>query len=315
MVAVYVRRPTVLGVIAVLCGGVGAARFLQLLASRVPTSEIVAIVNVGDDVEMHGLTICPDIDTIIYTLSGLHNDELGWGLRGETWRTMDALAELGGDTWFRLGDLDLATHLYRTARLRRGDTKTDITADLARQRGLDLRILPVTNDPLATMIDSEVGRLSFQEYFVRERHSVAARAVTYDGHAAATPEVREALESADRIIIAPSNPILSIAPLLAVDGVRDALERRRDVVSAISPLIGGRAVKGPADHLMSELGYRPDAVGVAQYYASWCSQLVIDRADEHLADEVRDACGSVAVCGTLMSDPQQAAELLAALGL
>ena len=315
MVAVYVRRPTVLDVIAVLCGGVGAARFLQLLASRVATSEIVAIVNVGDDVEMHGLTICPDIDTIIYTLSGLHNDELGWGLRGETWRTMDALAELGGDTWFRLGDLDLATHLYRTARLRRGDTKTAITADLARQRGLALRILPVTNDPLATMIDSDVGRLSFQEYFVRERHGVPARAVTYEGDANLTPEVREVLETAERIIIAPSNPILSIAPLLAVSGVRDIIVRRREVVSAISPLIGGRAVKGPADHLMNELGYRPDAVGVATYYAPFCSTLVIDRADEHLAHDVREACGSVVVCGTLMSDPSQAAELVAAVGL
>lgn len=279
------------------------------------TSDIVAVVNVGDDVEMHGLTVCPDIDTIIYTLSGLHNDELGWGLRGESWRTMDALAELGGDTWFRLGDLDLATHLYRTARLRRGDTKTAITADLARRRGLDLRILPVTNDPLATMIDSEKGRLSFQEYFVRERHSVVATAVTFEGPATMTPEVADVLASADRIIVAPSNPILSISPLLAVEGVRETLATRRSVVSAISPLIDGRAVKGPADHLMSELGYRPDAVGVAHFYAPFCSQLIIDHHDAHLAEEVRDACGSVVVSGTLMSDPVQGRELLAALGL
>jgi LPPG:FO 2-phospho-L-lactate transferase len=294
---------------------VGAARFLQLLATRVDPSELVAIVNVGDDVTMHGLTVCPDIDTIIYTLSGLHNDELGWGLRGESWRTMDALAALGGDTWFRLGDLDLATHLYRTARLARGDRKTDITRDLARTRGLGLSVLPITDDPLATMIDSEIGRLSFQEYFVRERHSVVARGIHFEGDSHITPEAREALETAERIFIAPSNPLLSIDPLLAVRGVREIIEAKRAVTTAISPLIGGAAVKGPADRLMAELGHRADCVGVAELYSTLCSTMVIDRVDQDKADAVLAHCDRVVVSGTIMSDPAQGHELLDQLGL
>jgi len=278
--------PRVVVVITVLCGGVGAAKMLAALSLAVDERTICGIVNTGDDLTMHGLRICPDIDTITYTLAGLNNNELGWGLADETWRVMDELGALGGDNWFRLGDRDLATHLYRSQRLAEGASLSLVTAELLARRGVRLALLPVSEDPLATVFSTrDRGRLSFQEYFVRERHAVVVEAVDVRGADLATPApgVLDTIREAERIVISPSNPLISIAPILAVPGVRSALAARRDDVIAVSPLIGGRALKGPADRLLEELGHGATNAAIASIYSGIVGTLVIDRADA--ADE------------------------------
>ncbi len=301
--------------ITVLSGGVGAARLLAALSASVDPSEITAIVNVGDDLVMHGLTICPDLDTIMYTLAGLNNPELGWGLAGESWRVMDELDALGGAAWFRLGDRDLATHLYRSQRLSDGATKTQVAAELCDRVGVRVRLLPVTNDTLATFFETEVGRLSFQEYFVRHHHDVTVAAIDIAGAeaATATPEVLAALRESSRIVIAPSNPLISIDPLLRVHGVREVLERRRDVVVGVSPIIDGRALKGPADRLLAELGHEVSCLGVVDFYKGLVGRWIIDEADADRADEVRGRGVNVTVTTTIMAEPENARRLCAAV--
>ena len=301
--------------ISVLSGGVGAARLLTTLHANLPDLELDAVVNVGDDLVLHGLSICPDLDTITYTLAGLNNEITGWGLTGETWRVMDELESLGGAAWFRLGDRDLATHLYRTQRLREGATKSRVTRELAERHGLGVRLLPVSDDPLATVLDTEVGELSFQEYFVAHRHAVAVRAIRFEGaaSAAAAPGVLASLERATRIVIAPSNPLLSIAPILAVVSVRELLAARRDDVVAVSPIVGGAALKGPADRLLAEMGYPATCVGVAQYYRGLVGTLVIDEVDAAHADAVRDLGMDCVVTTTIMADPANGARLARAI--
>ncbi len=300
--------------IAVLCGGVGAARLLRAWR-EFTEEELVAIVNVGDDTVMHGLTICPDLDSITYHLAGLHNEELGWGLREESWRTMERLGALGGENWFRLGDLDLATHLYRTQRLRQGDTKSAVAADLAARLGVTITLRPVTDDVLETRLDTEVGDLSFQEYFVQHRHSVRVERVRFEGAAASRPApgVIEALNDARRVVVAPSNPLLSIDPLLAVPGVREVLVERGDAL-AISPIIGGRALKGPADRLMSELGLDVSPVGVASHYAPWLGTMVMDHEDAELRPAVEMTGCQAVVTGTHLDRPDEIRELVEILG-
>jgi LPPG:FO 2-phospho-L-lactate transferase len=282
---------------------VGAARLLRALSLVIEPSEITAIVNVGDDLVLHGLTICPDLDTITYTLAGLNNDELGWGLYGESWRVMDELDALGGAAWFRLGDRDLATHLYRTQRLSEGVTKTDVALELARHHGVNVRLLPVTNDVVATEFLTERGRLSFQDYFVRHHHDVVVNAIDIMGAniARATPEVMEALAASARIVIAPSNPLISIDPILQIPGIRELLLERRDDVVAVSPIIGGAALKGPADRLLGELGYEVSTIGVVDFYGDLVGTWIIDETDESLADEVRRRGFRVEVTTTIMS--------------
>jgi len=298
-------------VITVLSGGVGAARLLRALSDVVDPPELTAVVNVGDDLVLHGLTICPDLDTITYTLAGLNNDELGWGLRGETWRVMDELAELGGAAWFRLGDRDLATHLYRSQRLAEGATKTEVTRELAQRHGVTVTVLPVSDDPLATEFLTDEGRLSFQEYFVQRRHDVVVRGVEVVGAASArvTAEVEWALAHGDRVVIAPSNPLVSIDPILQVPGVREALRERRDDVVAISPIIRGAALKGPADRLLRELGYESSAWGVAEYYGDLVGTWIIDEADRDLAESIRRRGARVEVTTTIMAEPENARRL------
>jgi LPPG:FO 2-phospho-L-lactate transferase len=288
---------------------------LRALRTQVSPADVSAVVNVGDDLVLHGLTICPDLDTISYTLTGRNNEELGWGLNGETWRVMEQLGQLGGANWFGLGDLDLATHLYRSQRLAEGATKTQVTTELAERLGVDIHLWPVTNDPVATTFESELGTLTFQEYFVRHHHNVSVSAVHFTGASSATltPEARRALEDAERIIIAPSNPLISIGPLLAIPGVRDLLERRRADVIAVSPIIAGAAVKGPADRLLRELGYDVSCVGVATYYEGLIGTMVIDEADRDLAERVAATGCRVVVTTTLMSDPLQAHALVRAV--
>ena len=307
--------------IAVLCGGVGAARLLRALHGVFPAPRTTAIVNVADDTTMHGLHISPDIDTVVYTLAGAIDPERGWGLAGETWEAMGALERLGarrpegssaGGTWFNLGDRDLATHLYRTARLAEGATLSEVTAELAAAWGLGQRILPVTDEPVrTTMITADGEQLGFQEYFVGRRHGVAVRAVRFDGAAQArlTDQVVEALGDAARIVIAPSNPIVSIGPLRAVPGMDEILRERRADVVAVSPIIAGSALKGPADRMLAELGHEASCVGVAELYAGIAGTLVIDEADADRAGDVRDAGLDAVVAPTVMSEPGVAERL------
>lgn len=301
--------------ITVLSGGVGAARLLKALSQHVDATELVAIVNVGDDLVLHGLTICPDLDTITYTLAGLNNEELGWGLTGESWRVMKELGELGGESWFGLGDRDLATHLYRSQRLSDGATKSEVADELRRHHGVGVRLLPATNDVVATTFETEIGTLSFQEYFVKHHHGVVVNAVVIEGADVAEPGpgVLEALEQATRIVIAPSNPLISIDPILRIPGVRDMLAQRRSDVVAVSPIINGAALKGPADRLLSELGHDVSATGVVDFYEGLVGTWIIDEQDAALADNIATRGVAVKVTTTIMADPHNASRLAEAV--
>jgi LPPG:FO 2-phospho-L-lactate transferase len=306
-------------VLVTLCGGVGAARMLSGIVSVVPANSVTAIVNVADDMVLHGLHISPDIDTVTYTLAGMDNRQTGWGIAGESWTVMDELAQLGGESWFRLGDRDLATHLFRTERLAAGDSLSTVTRALAARRNVEVGLLPVTDDPLRTVLTldeaTELGppgtEAAFQDYFVRLGHNVAVRAVRFEGaeRARAAPGVMDALAQAARIVVCPSNPIVSIGPLLAVPGVLAALEARREDIIAVSPIIAGAALKGPADRLMKELGTEPSVVGVARLYARWVSTLVIDEADRADVEAVEAQGMRCIVAPTIMDSPKRAAAL------
>ncbi|MBV8462387.1 MAG: 2-phospho-L-lactate transferase [Acidimicrobiales bacterium] len=292
---------------------------LSGLVRVVPPEDITAVVNVGDDMVLHGLHISPDLDTVMYTLAGMDNPDTGWGVAGETWTVMDELARLGGEDWFRLGDRDLATHLFRTGRLQAGDTLSTVTGELCARRGITVRMLPVTDDPLRTRLTlaeaSPLGpsgtEVAFQDYFVRLRHDVAVRDVRFEGAASTRPApgVTASLEQADTIVVCPSNPVVSIGPLLSVPGVRDVLASRRTRVVAVSPIVAGAALKGPADRLMTELGTEASVVGVARLYAPWVGTLVVDVADASLAAAVEAEGIRCTVAPTVMSSPDRAADL------
>jgi LPPG:FO 2-phospho-L-lactate transferase len=298
--------------IAALAGGVGAARLLRGMVEVVPPEDITAIVNTGDDTVLHGLHIAPDLDTVMYTLADAINTETGWGLAGETWRVMESLRRLGGVTWFNLGDQDLATHCFRTQRLSEGATLGVVTAELARSWGLGIRLVPVTDDPLRTRLQLVDGpEVGFQEYFVQLRHDVPVSGVRFEGaeQARPGPGVLEALQAADSIVVCPSNPVVSIGPLLAVPGLREQLEKARDRIVGVSPIIAGAALKGPADRLLREMGFESSVVGVAQWYAAWMGTLVIDEADADLARAVEAEGVRCVVAPTVMSSVDRAAAL------
>ena len=313
------RGVTLPAMLTALAGGVGAARFLRGLVDVVDPSEVTVVVNTGDDDEFHGLWVSPDLDSVTYTLADAHNPETGWGLAGETFATIDALDRYGVPTWFRLGDRDLATHLYRTGRLRAGATLSAVTSELCQRRGIDVRLSPVTDDVLRTRVTlaeaSELGpaglEVGFQDYFVRLRHGVAVRSVRFEGVASARPApgVLASLGTARRIVVCPSNPVVSIGPLLAVPGVLDAVTARREDVIAVSPIVAGAALKGPADRLLSELGTEASVVGVARLYAPWVGTLVVDDADARLAADVEAEGVRCVVTGTVMTSPERAASL------
>jgi LPPG:FO 2-phospho-L-lactate transferase len=299
-------------VLTALAGGVGAARFLAGLAAVVDPSEITAIVNTGDDFVLHGLRISPDLDTVTYTLAGAVNPETGWGLRGETWTVMDELAARGGQTWFRLGDRDLATHLYRTHRVSEGAPLSDITAELARSWRVAVRILPMCDEPVETRVTvAAEGEIGFQDYFVGRGHRVPVTALRFAGIEAAKPGpgVLDALATAERVIVCPSNPLVSIGPILAVPGIEEALAYRRDDAVAISPIIAGAALKGPADRMLRELGHEPSVVGVARLYAGLVRTLVIDTADAERAGEIEAEGLRCLVAPTIMWGLPEAAAL------
>jgi LPPG:FO 2-phospho-L-lactate transferase len=318
--------------ITVVCGGVGAARFLRALAFAWPTDDTVGVVNTGDDTVLHGLSISPDLDTIVYTLSGAIDPDRGWGLRDETWRAMEALARfvrvrpagsMAAPTWFNLGDQDLATHFYRTARLAEGATLTEATDEVRRAFGVGQRLVPMSDQRVTTMVTlpEEDLEVPFQEYFVQRRHGVPVSAVRFDGAEVAVLQASAAAALADSraIVIAPSNPIVSIGPIRALAGVDALLAARRDTVVAISPIVGGAALKGPADRMLEELGHEASVVGVARLYAPIAGTLVIDPIDAHLAADVEAAGMKAVVTPSIMSTPEVARELavrtLAAVGI
>ena len=312
------ERPTADGAadsVAVLAGGVGAARFLSgLLRVRRP-AEVTAIVNVGDDFTLCGLNISPDLDTVTYTLADQINPETGWGRAGETWRVLTELGRLGGQDWFKLGDLDLALHLFRTQRRSEGASLSQVTGEIAARFGLELTLLPVSDDPIQTRITpaEPVGaaEIDFQDYFVAHQHGIAVSAVRFAGIDAARPApgVLRALQDAETIVVAPSNPFVSIGPVVDVPQVRETLCRRRDSVVAVSPIVGGTSIKGPAGAMMRELGHEPSVAGVARLYADFAGTLVIDHADDDLAPAVAEAGMTPVVTDTIMADPHRAAAL------
>ncbi len=299
--------------IAALAGGVGAAKFLAGLVRVGDATDVTAIVNVADDETFHGLHVSPDLDSVTYALGGVHNAELGWGRSGETFRTIDELARFGQPNWFRLGDLDLATHLFRTDRLRAGATLTEVTAEVTHSFGIAARILPVTDDRLRTVVRAGDPARDYpmQEWFVRERCQPIVESVRFDGAESCRPTdaVFDALGRADAIVVCPSNPIISIGPLLAVPGVRDVMVERRDRVVAVSPIVGGAPVKGPADRLMGPLGIEVSAVGVARLYRDFCTAFVIDEVDRALQPAIEDLGLRVIVTDTMMHNVEIASRL------
>jgi LPPG:FO 2-phospho-L-lactate transferase len=299
--------------VAVIAGGVGAARLLRGMLMAVDPSQVAAIVNTGDDTELHGLSIAPDLDTITYTLAGAIDPERGWGLAGETWNAMEALRRYGdvrpptstaGGTWFALGDHDLATHLYRTARRAERATLTEITAEIAAAWSLECTLLPMTDGRCRTMLRrADSGEwIPFQTYFVGLRHSVAVSEIAFEqDQARPTDAVMTALRDARTIVIAPSNPLVSIAPIRSLPGIDDVLVGRRDRVVAVSPIAGGVALKGPADRMLTELGFQPTVVGVAELYRTIASVLVIDHVDAALAPAVEALGMRCVVTSTVMT--------------
>jgi LPPG:FO 2-phospho-L-lactate transferase len=302
------------GSVVVLCGGVGAARFLEGLVRVVDPETVTAIVNVADDAEFHALQVSPDIDTVLYTLGGIVDPAQGWGVQGDTHVLQDALSRLGRDTWFQLGDRDLATHIHRTALLREGLPLTEITARLARSLGVRVRVLPSSDARQATMVRTDDGWLAFPEYFVRRRQQDIVREVRFDGAGTPAHGVIDAIAGASVVLLAPSNPIVSIGPILALAGLRSALSQTPAPIVAISPIVGGEALKGPAAAMLESLGHEVSPVGVARLYADFLDALVLDERDAALASRVESAGPRAIVAPTIMRD-LAAKELLARVAI
>jgi LPPG:FO 2-phospho-L-lactate transferase len=296
--------------IAVLCGGLGGSRLVHSLALAAGPDRVSAIGNVGDDIELLGVHISPDLDTVLYTLAELLDESRGWGVGDESYAALRQIELLGGDSWFTLGDRDLGLHLVRTERLRRGEPLSAVTADLARALGVDVRILPATDDRLRTYVRTDAGELDFQTWFVRRRHADPVRGVRYEGAEASRPAqgVLEELLEADAVLLAPSNPFVSIGPILAVPGIRESLEARGRV-AAVSPLVGGKAIRGPLAGMMETLGHEPSALGVARLYADFADTFVLDVADAPLAGRIEELGLRPVVCETVMVAPGRRREI------
>jgi LPPG:FO 2-phospho-L-lactate transferase len=302
--------------IAVLSGGVGGARFVRGITELAVPSDVTVVGNVGDDLEVLGLHVSPDLDSIFYMLAGLNDEERGWGRAGESWRALDTVAALGGEAWFRLGDLDLGLHLVRTQALRAGVPLSTVTAQLAAALGVETPVLPATDDRLRTWLATPAGEFAFQEWFVARGHRDEVDGLRFEGaeSAAPAPGVLDALATADLLLLAPSNPYVSLAPILAVPGLREALAARRVPCVAVSPLIGGRAVKGPADRMLGRLAGGTSPRHVAECYAGLIDALVVDEADAGDLDGLGDV--RPIVTATLMVDVDARRRLAeAALGV
>lgn len=290
--------------IVALAGGVGGAKMAHGLQAALPPGALTTVVNTADDFELYGLRICPDLDTVMYTLAGIADPVNGWGVAGDSRNTLDAIARYGEHPWFLLGDQDFATHILRTERLRVGTPLSTVTAELAASLGIPGRILPMTDDRVATLIDTPSGRLEFQEYFVARRQSDDVLGVVFAGidEASANAGVLDAIRDAKTIVVAPSNPIVSVGPILATPGIRAALERTEAPIVAVSPIVGGRALKGPAAQMLATLGHEVSALGVARLYASLVDGMVIDAADRELTAEIERLGPRVLVTETVMGD-------------
>jgi LPPG:FO 2-phospho-L-lactate transferase len=291
-------------VITILAGGVGGARFADGVVQAVGADNVSVVVNTADDFDLYGLHICPDLDTVLYTLAGIANPVLGWGIDGDTRATLSGIAAYGEEPWFQLGDRDFATHILRTAWLRNGTPLGSVMYFLRQRLGVQTPIFPMSDDPVATMIDTSIGRLVFQDYFVRRRQQDDVLGVEFTGIETARPYAAalDTLHDAELIIVAPSNPIVSIGPILAIDAYRQALRDSQVPVIAISPLIGGKALKGPADRMLQSLGHESSALGVARLYDGLIDGFVIDHVDAELAAEIEDLGISVLVTDAIMHD-------------
>ncbi|MDF3075608.1 MAG: hypothetical protein K0S54_3275 [Alphaproteobacteria bacterium] len=287
-----------------LAGGVGGAKLCVGLSKVLGADELQIVVNTGDDFWHLGLAISPDVDSVLYALAGLNDAERGWGRAGETWNFMAALEKLGAPTWFKLGDLDLATHVWRTERLLQADTLSDVTAELARRLGVARRVAPMSDDAAATMVDTDEGRLTFQDYFVARQCRPRLLRLHFEEASIAEPAnaLVEALHSPElqAIVLCPSNPFVSIAPILALAGVRSVLEQRRAPLVAVSPIVGGQAIKGPAAKMMAELGAEVSPLGIVRHYGTLLDGLVIDTQDARLQRDIEATGCKVQVCDTIM---------------
>lgn len=294
------RHPS--GLTLALAGGVGGAKLALGLARILPPEQLVIVVNTGDDDEFHGLHVSPDLDTMTYTLSGRYNPQTGWGIAGDTFATLAMLNRLGSETWFNLGDQDFAMHIRRTELLRQGVTLSEVTAELTAQLSVKHQIIPMSDEPVRTMLETEIGILSMQEYFVQRRAEPKVKAIKYAGAEQATPSpgFAAALASADTIVFCPSNPHLSVAPILAIPSVRDTIAAHPGRRLAVSPIVGGDAVRGPAGKIMAELGAEVSAVGVAGEYAGLCDVLLIDSQDADRSDEIRSLGMTPAAANIIM---------------
>jgi LPPG:FO 2-phospho-L-lactate transferase len=300
-------------VIVALAGGVGGAKMAQGLQQALPPGDLTVVVNTADDFSLYGLHISPDLDTVMYTLAGIADPVNGWGVAGDTRQTLDAIARYGRDPWFLLGDQDFATHILRTERLREGAPLSVVTAELASALGIPSRIVPMTDDPVATKVETPAGRLDFQDYFVGRRQSDDVLGVAFAGidSARAHPAALAAIAEAEAVVIAPSNPIVSIGPILETPGVREALVATPGPVVAVSPIVGGRALKGPAAKMLETLGHEVSALGVARLYEGLVDGLVIDEVDQDLAPEIAARGQRVLVTGTVMGDREDRRRLAA----
>ena len=290
--------------IVVLAGGVGGAKMAQGLQAALPPGDLTVVVNTADDFELYGLLISPDLDTVMYTLAGIADPVNGWGVAGDTRNTLDAIARYGEEPWFLLGDQDFATHILRTERLRAGRPLSAVTTELAGALGIRSRIVPMTDDRVATLVDTPAGKLEFQDYFVGRRQSDDVLGVAFAGieQATAHPDALAAIREAETVVIAPSNPIVSVAPILEIPGMREALGDTQAAIVAVSPIVGGRALKGPAAQMLATLGHEVSALGVARLYAGLIDGLVIDEIDRELMPAIELSGLRVLVTATVMGD-------------
>jgi len=301
--------------IAALAGGVGASKLLLGLNDVMEPRDLTVIVNTGDDITLHGLKISPDLDIVTYTLAGVVDESKGWGYRGETFHALKRLATFGHIHWFNLGDRDLATHIHRSAMLAEGRSLSDAAESIRLALGVKARILPMCDQPVPTMIDTAEGELHFQEYLVKRRAQAVVRGIRFDGVETARPAkgVLETIRNAERILICPSNPLISIGPILAVPGIREALRARKKNVIAVCPIVAGKSLKGPSDKMLVELGHEASALGVAKLYANFTGTFVIDPADKTQAGSIRKLGMQVEVVPTVMKTRTQKRKLARSL--
>ena len=292
--------------VVALAGGVGGAKLALGFSHILGPEELTVVVNTADDDHFYGLHVSPDLDTVLYTLAGVSNAEMGWGLAGESFRTLDRLKEYGVDAWFNLGDLDLATHLYRTKMLDEGKTLSEVCQQLASSLGVEHKILPVTDSPIKTMVETQDGIMSFQEYFVKNRCDPIVKSIDFNGssNCTVTPGVRRAVLNMDLLVFCPSNPFVSIAPILSVPGFKEMIESFSGKSIGVSPIVGGEAIKGPAAKMLKELGHDVSPVGVARQYVGLCNTFIIDEKDVDLKQEIESLGMNVFVTQTIMETDQ-----------